>query len=109
MEKMELSEALKANASILEELMNSLKLFPFMGMGDIPEGGDINELESGYYSAGNFKLLVNSPFSVGWGGIVVFNINHYTLQIASDMNTRILRVRQKWYQTWDDWRTVSLT
>lgn len=27
----------------LEELMNSLKLFPFMGMGDIPEGGDINE------------------------------------------------------------------
>ena len=40
--------------------MNSLKLFPFMGMGDIPEGGDINELESGYYSAGNFKLLVNS-------------------------------------------------
>lgn len=73
--------------------MNSLKLFPFMGMGDIPEGGDINELESGYYSAGNFKLWVNSPFSVGWGGIVVFNINHYTLQIASDMNTRILRVR----------------
>lgn len=46
--------------------MNSMKL-PFMGMGDIPEGGDINELESGYYSAGNFKLLVNSPFSAGWG------------------------------------------
>lgn len=94
---------------VLEGLMNSLKLFPFMGMGDISEGGDINELESGYYSASNFKLLVNSPFSAGWGGIVVFKINHYTLQIASDMNTKILRVRQKWYQTWDDWRTVSLT
>ena len=35
MEKMELSEALKANASVLEELFTSLKLFPFMFRGDV--------------------------------------------------------------------------
>lgn len=35
MEKMELSEALKANASVLEGLFTSLKLFPFMFRGDV--------------------------------------------------------------------------
>lgn len=89
--------------------MNNLKLFPFMGRGDISEGGDANELESGYYINGNFRKLTNSPFSSGWGGIVVFKINYYTLQIASDMNTKILKVRQGWSDTWDDWKTVSLT
>ncbi len=54
--------------------MNNLKLFPFMGMADISEGGDANELESGYYINGNFRKLTNSPFSSGWGGIVVFKI-----------------------------------
>lgn len=96
-------------ASKLGGLMNSLKLFPFMGMGDISEGGDANELESGYYVNGNFRKLTNSPFSSGWGGIVVFKINYYTLQIASDMNTKFLKVRQGWNDTWDDWKTVSLT
>ena len=90
-------------------LMNNLKLFPFMGMADISEGGDANELESGYYINGNFRKLTNSPFSSGWGGIIVFKINYYTLQIASDMNTKIFKVRQRWYNTWDDWKTVSLT
>lgn len=89
--------------------MNNLKLFPFMERGDISEGGDTNELESGYYINGNFSKLANSPFSSGWGGIVVFKINYYTLQIASDMNTKILRVRQRWYQTWGSWQTFSLT
>lgn len=93
----------------LGELMNNLKLFPFMGMADISEGGDANELESGYYINGNFRKLTNSPFSSGWGGIIVFKINYYTLQIASDMNTKIFKVRQRWYNTWDDWKTVSLT
>ena len=51
--------------------MNNLKLFPFMGMADISEGGDANELESGYYINGNFRKLTNSPFSSGWGGIIV--------------------------------------
>ena len=96
-------------ASKLGELMNNLKLFPFMGMADISEGGDANELESGYYINGNFSKLTNSPFSSGWGGIIVFKINYYTLQIASDMNTKIFKVRQRWYNTWDDWKTVSLT
>ena len=95
--------------SDLGELMNNLKLFPFMGMADISEGGDANELESGYYINGNFRKLTNSPFSSGWGGIIVFKINYYTLQIASDMNTKIFKVRQRWYNTWDDWKTVSLT
>lgn len=95
--------------SELGELMNNLKLFPFMGMADISEGGDANELESGYYINGNFRKLTNSPFSSGWGGIIVFKINYYTLQIASDMNTKIFKVRQRWYNTWDDWKTVSLT
>lgn len=96
-------------ASKLGGLMNSLKLYPFMERGDISEGGDANELESGYYINGNFRKLTNSPFSSGWGGIVVFKINYYTLQIASDMNTKIFKVRQRWYNTWDDWKTVSLT
>lgn len=96
-------------ASKLGELFTNLKLFPFMGRGDISEGGDANELESGYYINGNFRKLTNSPFSSGWGGIVVFKINYYTLQIASDMNTKILKVRQRWNDTWDDWKTVSLT
>ena len=94
---------------LLGELMNNLKLFPFMGMADISEGGDANELESGYYINGNFRKLTNSPFSSGWGGIIVFKINYYTLQIASDMNTKNFKVRQRWYNTWDDWKTVSLT
>ncbi|MCS2554551.1 pyocin knob domain-containing protein [Phocaeicola vulgatus] len=98
-----------AAAKVLGELMNNLKLFPFMGMADISEGGDANELESGYYINGNFRKLTNSPFSSGWGGIIVFKINYYTLQIASDMNTKIFKVRQRWYNTWDDWKTVSLT
>ena len=89
--------------------MNNLKLFPFMGMADISEGGDANELESGYYINGNFRKLTNSPFSSGWGGIIVFKINYYTLQIASDMNTKIFKVRQRWNNTWDDWKTASLT
>ena len=46
---------------LLGELMNNLKLFPFMGMADISEGGDANELESGYYINGNFRKLTNSP------------------------------------------------
>lgn len=96
-------------ASKLGGLMNNLKLFPFMGRGEISEGGDANKLESGYYINGNFRKLTNSPFSSGWGGIVVFKINYYTLQIASDMNTKILKVRQGWSDTWDDWKTVSLT
>lgn len=96
-------------ATLLGGLMNNLKLFPFMGRGDISEGGDANELESGYYINGNFSKLTNSPFSSGWGGIIVFKINYYTLQIASDMNTKIFKVRQRWYNTWDDWKTVSLT
>lgn len=94
---------------LLGGLFTNLKLFPFMGRGDISEGGDANELESGYYINGNFHKLTNSPFSSGWGGIVVFKINYYTLQIASDMNTKILKVRQGWNNTWDDWKTVSLT
>jgi len=98
-----------AAAKVLGELFTNLKLFPFMGRGDISEGGDANELESGYYINGNFRKLTNSPFSSGWGGIVVFKINYYTLQIASDMNTKILKVRQRWNDTWDDWKTVSLT
>lgn len=96
-------------ASKLGELMNNLKLFPFMEMTDISEGGDANELASGYYINGNFRKLTNSPFSSGWGGIIVFKINYYTLQIASDMDTKIFKVRQRWYNTWDVWRTVSLT
>ena len=98
-----------AAAKVLGELFTNLKLFPFMGRGDISEGGDANELESGYYINGNFRKLTNSPFSSGWGGIVVFKINYYTLQIASDMNTKILKVRQRWNDTWGDWKTVSLT
>lgn len=112
--------------------MNSLSLFPFMYKGDTstfdnwssgfystannitdegekPSGADANELESGYYINGNFRKLTNSPFSSGWGGLIVFKINYYTLQIASDMNTKIFKVRQRWYNTWDDWKTVSLT
>ena len=54
--------------------MNSLKLYSFMERGDISEGGDANELESGYYINGNFRKLTNSPFSSGWGGIVVFKV-----------------------------------
>lgn len=96
-------------ASKLGGLFTNLKLYPFMGGGDISEGGDANELESGYYINGNFRKLTNSPFSSGWGGIVVFKINYYTLQIASDMNTNILKVRQRWDDTWGDWKTVSLT
>jgi len=100
---------LQPGSTDLGGLMNNLKLFPFMGRGDISEGGDANKLESGYYINGNFRKLTNSPFSSGWGGIVVFKINYYTLQIASDMNTKILKVRQGWSDTWDDWKTVSLT
>ena len=96
-------------ASKLGGLFTNLKLFPFMEAGDISKGGDANELEAGYYINGNFRELANSPFSSGWGGIIVFKISYYTLQIASDMNTKILRVRQRWYNSWSDWKTVSLT
>ena len=71
MEKMELSEALKANASVLEELFTSLKLFPFMFRGDVnvtsydEKGGLDTVKETGIYKV--------KPKQGVWGYLVVFN------------------------------------
>ena len=71
MEKMELSEALKANASVLEELFTSLKLFPFLFRGDVnvtsyDETGALDTvIEMGIYKV--------KPKQGVWGTLVVFN------------------------------------
>lgn len=39
------------------------------------------------------------------GRIVVFNVDIYTLQFAPDMNTKTLKVRQRWYNTWGGRKT----
>ena len=38
----------------------------------------------------------------GWGTIIIFKINNYTLQIASDMNSKILKQDNEMINTWDD-------
>lgn len=91
-------------------LFTSLKLFPFMYKGDISTGLDANELESGFYINGDFSNAVNSPFSSGWGGIVVFKTNsYYSIQFASEISSRKLKFRQRWNENWTNWMTVSLT
>ena len=71
MEKMELSEALKANASVLEGLFTSLKLFPFMFRGDVnvtsyDETGALDTvIEMGIYKV--------KPKQGVWGTLVGFN------------------------------------
>lgn len=94
---------------VVEGLMSSLGLFPFMDRGIIPNDADVNDLKAGYYVTGDFTGLVNSPFSTGWGGIVSLSSGFYTLQFASDMSSKAYKVRQRWNVTWTDWKTVSLT
>ena len=44
MEKMELSEALKANASVLEGLLSGSSFFPFMDRGNLDSNSNFNLL-----------------------------------------------------------------
>lgn len=108
MEKMELSEALKANASVLEGLMNNLKLFPFMDRGNLDSNSDFDSLSNtGYYSMQRCELSPNGP-GIQWGVLVNIKTNGgYRLQIATNNNTVIkIRLGDTYFRPW---KTLSLT
>ncbi len=106
MEKMELSEALKANASVLEGLFTSLKLFPFMFRGDVnvtsyDETGALDTvIEMGIYKLSRNKvygeLVVFNAFD-GAGGVVqkLYNATGAKYRVKNS-NTDNL---------WTDWKS----
>lgn len=105
---MELSEALKANASVLEGLMNNLKLFPFMDRGNLDSNSDFDSLSNtGYYSMQRCELSPNGP-GIQWGVLVNIKTNGgYRLQIATNNNTVIkIRLGDTYFRPW---KTLSLT
>lgn len=91
-------------------LFDRLKLFPFMDRGLITSSLDANSISSGYYEVPRFQELSNSPFEIGWGGLVSFNSGSYsTIQLAAEISSGKLKFRQRWNTDWSDWKSVSFT
>lgn len=107
MEKMELSEALKANASVLEELLgvSSSTIFKGKGYIQLKTEDDIDKVyEPGVYaikgtSYNDQTLLVFSH-----------NLGQSTVQFRTNNYGGFLVFRIKWWNGgWGTWKTVSLT
>ena len=108
MEKMELSEALKANASVLEGLLSGSSFFPFMDRGNLDSNSNFNLLpDTGYYSMQRCETSPNGP-GFEWGVLVNIKTKAgYRLQIAAN-NNKMIKIRLG-DTSFRDWRTVSLT
>ena len=107
MEKMELSEALKANASVLEGLLgvSSSTIFKGKGYIQLETEDDIDKVyEPGVYaikgtSYNDQTLLVFSH-----------NLGQSTVQFRTNNYGGFLVFRVKWWNgAWGTWKTVSLT
>lgn len=83
-----------AAAKVLGELMNNLKLFPFMYKGDIPT---FDNWSSGFYStAKNITDEVEKPNGADVNGtLLVFNSGYHGLQIYKTFNLADFYIRTK--------------
>ena len=107
MEKMELSEALKANASVLGELMNSLKLFPFMPKGILSTDEEVNSATASgmYHVSGRDGISVVSDYSI----MIVFNDGQgYVLQMTFRLGKDVVGFRRNYDGKWGDFRSFVL-
>lgn len=94
-------------ASKLGELMNSLKLFPFMPKGILSTDEEVNSAtESGmYHVVGDNGISVVSNYSI----MIVFNDGKgYVIQMTFRLGTDIVGFRRNLNGEWGDFRTFVL-
>ena len=96
-------------ATKLGELMNNLKLYPFMVRKVINDDTDLNAVtKNGIYqligASGN-----NTP--IRWGILLIFGYGGYLFQILSNVSTDTVVVKLRIGNEigFSDWKTVSLT
>lgn len=109
MEKMELSEALKANASVLEGLIGINDTWLRFRDQKAIESKD--ELDSMQYS-GIYLLSQNSKLEYVRNCVLVVigKPNTCCIQNLYNHSGTIYKYRVKWFsRSWGDWETVSLT
>ena len=109
MEKMELSEALKANASVLEGLLGINDTW--LRYRDVRSIESQDKLDS-MQSSGMYALSESSQLEYVRNCILVV-IGHpdiVCVQKLYNYNGFIYKYRVKWHSnTWSNWQTVSLT
>ena len=109
MEKMELSEALKANASVLGELIGINDTW--LRFRDQKEIESQDELDSMQYS-GIYLLSQNSKLEYVRNRVLVVigKPNNCCIQNLYNYSGDIYKYRVKWFSnSWSNWQTVSLT
>lgn len=108
MEKMELSEALKANASVLEELLGINDTWVRRRYGSIT---DFNEFKKiGYMFVDKAQSMDNKPNTPSnYGFLETIAINDVTLkQTHVDFQSRFF-IRVCNNGTWTDWKQIQTT
>lgn len=108
MEKMELSEALKANASVLEGLLGINDTWYRKRSVSIT---DFNEFKStGYTLLEGVQSMDNKPnTSSNYGYLeVIFYKDGYTKQFFTDLQSRVF-VRASNNRVWDSWKQMQTT
>ena len=96
-----------AAAKVLGELMNSLKLFPFMPKGILSTDEEVNSAtESGmYHVVGDNGISVVSNYSI----MIVFNDGKgYVIQMTFRLGTDVVGFRRNLNGEWGDFRTFVL-
>lgn len=94
-------------ATLLGELMNSLKLFPFMPKGILSTNEEVNSAtESGmYHVAGDNGISVVSNYSI----MIVFNDGKgYVIQMTFRLGADVVGFRRNLNGEWGDFRTFVL-
>lgn len=109
MEKMELSEALKANASVLEGLIGINDTWLRYRDQKVIESQD--ELDSMQYS-GIYSITQDSKLENvrNCALVIIGKPNICCVQNLYNFNGKTYKYRVKWFSmTWSQWQTVSLT
>ena len=109
MEKMELSEALKANASVLEGLLGINDTW--LRYRDVISIESQDKLDS-MQSSGIYSLSEHSQLKYVRNCILVVigKPNICCIQNLYNYSGAIYKYRVKWFSSsWGDWKTVSLT
>lgn len=94
-------------ASKLGELMNSLRLFPFMFREKISGETDFNT----YRKSGTYHLDgVKSSLPFSYGGLIVFNCNILIVQIVCNLKINDYYIRNNWNnEKWTPWAKIGTT
>ena len=108
MEKMELSEALKANASVLEGLLGINDTWYRRRSGRITDFNEFKEV--GYMFVDKVQSLDNKPnTSSNYGFLETIAVNDVTLkQTHVDFQNRFF-IRVCNNGTWTDWKQIQTT